>query len=81
MKSVKISVLISVLKLEGYIMQLREELDREREERNYFQLERDKVHAFWDVTERKLEEAKAELKNLDRNLEETENHLQVEIKV
>ncbi|XP_072321515.1 dynein regulatory complex subunit 4-like [Eucyclogobius newberryi] len=67
--------------LEDHIMQLREELDREREERNYFQLERDKVHVFWDITERKLKEAKADLKNLDKELEETEIKLQVEIKV
>ncbi|XP_055085885.1 dynein regulatory complex subunit 4 [Periophthalmus magnuspinnatus] len=67
--------------LEDHIMRLREELDREREERNYFQLERDKVHAFWDITDRKLKEANAELKNLDKELEETEIKLQVEIKV
>ena len=29
--------------LEEHIVRIREELDREREERNYFQLERDKV--------------------------------------
>ncbi|KAJ0056138.1 hypothetical protein NL108_003420 [Boleophthalmus pectinirostris] len=67
--------------LEDHIMRLREELDREREERNYFQLERDKVHSFWDITDRKLKEAKAELRNLDKELEETEIKLQVEIKV
>lgn len=67
--------------LEEYIIRLREELDREREERNYFQLERDKVNALWDITERKLKEAKAELKNQDKELEETEINLQVEIKV
>lgn len=62
-------------------MHLREELDREREERNYFQLERDKVQAFWDITRRKLKEATAGLQNLDKDLEETEIKLQVETKV
>ena len=53
-------------------MRLREELDREREERNYFQLERDKVNTFWEITKRQLEERKAELRNKEREMEELE---------
>lgn len=60
---------------------IREELDREREERNYFQLERDKIHTFWEITRRQLEEKKAELRNKDREMEEAEERHQVEIKV
>lgn len=62
-------------------MRLREELDREREERNYFQLERDKIHTFWEITKRQLEEKKCELRNRERDLEEAEERHQVEIKV
>ncbi|TRZ00359.1 hypothetical protein DNTS_030400 [Danionella cerebrum] len=67
--------------LEEHIVRLREELDREREERNYFQLERDKIHTFWEITRRHLEEKKSELRNRERELEEAEDHHQVEIKV
>ncbi|XP_035508478.1 dynein regulatory complex subunit 4 [Morone saxatilis] len=67
--------------LEEHIVHLREELDREREERNYFQLERDKIHTFWEITDRQLEEVKAERKNLDKEIEEDEGRHQVEIKV
>ena len=67
--------------LEEHIVRLREELDREREERNYFQLERDKVTTFWEITKRQLEERKAELRNKDREMEEAEERHQVEIKV
>ncbi|XP_076593709.1 dynein regulatory complex subunit 4-like [Chaetodon auriga] len=67
--------------LEEHIVRLREELDREREERNYFQLERDKIHTFWGITDRQLEEVKAEQKNLDKDIEEDEGRHQVEIKV
>lgn len=67
--------------LEEHIVRLREELDREREERNYFQLERDKVNTFWEITKRQLEEKKAELRNKDREMEEAEERHQVEIKV
>lgn len=56
-------------------------MDREREERNYFQLERDKIHTFWEITRRQLEEKKAELRNKDREMEEAEERHQVEIKV
>ena len=62
-------------------MRLREELDREREERNYFQLERDKVNTFWEITKRQLEEKKAELRNKDREMEDAEERHQIEIKV
>ncbi|XP_032051782.1 dynein regulatory complex subunit 4 [Aythya fuligula] len=64
-----------------HIVRLREELDREREERNYFQLERDKIHTFWEITRRQLEEKKAELRHKDREMEEAEERHQVEIKV
>lgn len=66
--------------VEEHIARIREELDREREERNYFQLERDKIHTFWEITRRQLEEKKAELRNKDREMEEAEERHQVEIK-
>ncbi|XP_050395538.1 dynein regulatory complex subunit 4 [Patella vulgata] len=67
--------------LEEHIARLREELEREREERNYFQLERDKVNTFWEITKRQLEEKKAELRNKDREMEDAEERHQIEIKV
>ncbi|XP_060644046.2 dynein regulatory complex subunit 4 isoform X1 [Anolis sagrei] len=67
--------------LEEHMGRIREELDREREERNYFQLERDKIHTFWEITRRQLDEKKAELRNKDREMEEAEERHQVEIKV
>lgn len=67
--------------LEEHIVRLREELDREREERNYFQLERDKVNTFWEITKRQLEEKKADLRNKDREMEDAEERHQIEIKV
>lgn len=62
-------------------MRYREDVDREREERNYFQLERDQVHTFWGITDRQLEEKKSREKNLDKDTEDDEQHHQVEIKV
>jgi len=67
--------------LEEHIVRLREELDREREERNYFQLERDKVNTFWEITKRQLEEKKADMRNKDREMEDAEERHQIEIKV
>ncbi|XP_068267583.1 dynein regulatory complex subunit 4 isoform X1 [Nyctibius grandis] len=67
--------------LQDHVVRLREELDREREERNFFQLERDKIHTFWEITRRQLEEKRAELRNKDREMEQAEERHQVEIKV
>lgn len=60
---------------------MKDQLDRERDERNYFQLERDKINTFWEITKRQLEETKAELRNKDREIEEHEERHAVEIKV
>jgi len=67
--------------LMDHISRQREELEREREERNYFQLERDKVATFWEITRRQLENSKAKLSNKDREMEDAEERHQVEIKV
>jgi len=60
---------------------LKESLNNEREERNYFQLERDKINTFWEISKKELEDRKAELRNKDREMEELEERHQVEIKV
>ena len=33
---------------------MQEELQRERDERNYYQMERDRIDTFWEVTRREL---------------------------
>ncbi|MEQ2190099.1 hypothetical protein GOODEAATRI_032222, partial [Goodea atripinnis] len=67
--------------LEEHIVRLREELDREREERSYFQLERDKIHACWEICKRKLEEMEADLRNNIQEKDEAEERHRVEITV
>ena len=62
-------------------MRLKDELDKEREERNHFQLERDKINTFWEITKKQLEEAKALLRGREREMEEVEERHAVEIKV
>ncbi|KAG8198849.1 hypothetical protein JTE90_015068 [Oedothorax gibbosus] len=42
--------------LESHVYQLQQEVEKEREERNYYQLERDKIQLFWEVTKQQLEE-------------------------
>jgi hypothetical protein len=71
----------SVEELKGQIHDLKDGLKKEAEERNYFQLERDKINTFWEITKKELEEKKAELRNKDREMEEMEERHQVEIKV
>lgn len=66
---------------EAEIKKWSDDLALEREERNYFQLERDKISQFWDITRRELDQTRAQLLNKDRELEEQEEKHQVEIKV
>lgn len=72
---------LSDLQLEEHIVRLREELDRESEERSYFQLERDKIHSFWEISKRSLEEVQAQLRNRAREREEAKERHRVEITV
>uniref|UniRef100_A0A665TFP9 Dynein regulatory complex subunit 4 n=2 Tax=Echeneis naucrates TaxID=173247 RepID=A0A665TFP9_ECHNA len=67
--------------LEEHIVRLREELDREREERSYFQLERDKIQAFWEICKRNLEETRTELRDRQKDRQEAEERHRVEITV
>jgi hypothetical protein len=40
--------------LEAFAHRLKNEMEREREERNFFQLERDKLRTFWEITRNEL---------------------------
>uniref|UniRef100_A0A672I709 Dynein regulatory complex subunit 4 n=1 Tax=Salarias fasciatus TaxID=181472 RepID=A0A672I709_SALFA len=64
-----------------HIVRLREELDREREERRYFQLERDRIQAFWEISKRTAEAVQAELRRRNLEKEEAEERHHVEISV
>ncbi|XP_044761547.1 dynein regulatory complex subunit 4 [Coccinella septempunctata] len=56
--------------LEVFCLRIKEENEREREERNFFQLERDKLRTFWEITRNELEEARAKIRNKERQIEE-----------
>jgi growth arrest-specific protein 8 len=66
---------------EEQLKTLQDELALERKERNYFQLERDRISNFWEITKNELNSQKSELLNKDRELEELEEKHQIEIKV
>lgn len=67
--------------LEKFALTVKETLDREREERNYFQLERDKIRSFWEITKQQLEECRAELRIKEREMEQKEDEHQGEAKL
>lgn len=48
--------------LETFVSRIQLELEREREERNFFHLERDKIRTFWEITRQQLEENRAYLR-------------------
>mmetsp|Transcript_21580 Transcript_21580/g.35747 ORF Transcript_21580/g.35747 Transcript_21580/m.35747 type:complete len:503 (-) Transcript_21580:103-1611(-) len=72
---------VTLEELEAKVNALKNELQKEQAERNYFQLERDKINTFWEITKKELEDRKAELRNKDREMEEMEEMHQAEIKV
>ncbi|XP_037546386.1 dynein regulatory complex subunit 4 [Nematolebias whitei] len=67
--------------LEEHIVLLREELDREREERSFFQLERDQIRASWEIYKRDVEEFESELRNRVREKDEAEERHRAEITI
>ncbi|KAL1512599.1 hypothetical protein ABEB36_002163 [Hypothenemus hampei] len=66
--------------LEVFCLRIKEENEREREERNFFQMERDKLRTFWEITRNELEEARAKLRNKDRQIEEAAEKNEKELK-
>ncbi|XP_068426503.1 dynein regulatory complex subunit 4-like isoform X2 [Clinocottus analis] len=72
---------LSKEQMEEHVVRLQDELDREKEERNYFQLERNKLHTCCEITDNELEKLRAEKKNVDKDIEEDEMRYQLEIRV
>ena len=70
-----------VEELTAKLASLQAEKEKESEDRNYAQLERDKIDSFWEITKAELEECKASLRVKDREAEELEERHRVEIKV
>ncbi|KAF5279528.1 hypothetical protein FQR65_LT03350 [Abscondita terminalis] len=66
--------------LETFCHRIRQENEREREERNFFQIERDKLRNFWEITKTELEEVKAKLRNKDRLVEEVDEKNEEEVR-
>lgn len=55
--------------LEAFCIKLRNELEREREERNFFQIERDKLRTFWEITRKQYEDSQGTIRNKEREVE------------
>lgn len=66
--------------LEAFAHRLKGEMDREREERNFFQMERDKLRTFWEITRAQLDEARAVVRNKDREVEVAHEMAELDIK-
>lgn len=62
-----------------HIIRLREELEQEREERNFYQVERDQISKFWEITKQELEEKNAEFFNKEIAFEAAQNKYEMEI--
>lgn len=58
-----------------------EALTKAKAMRNFHQLERDKINAFWEITKREIEAVKSELRNKEREKAEMLERHQVEMKV
>ncbi|XP_047468304.1 dynein regulatory complex subunit 4-like [Penaeus chinensis] len=67
--------------LEGHVLRLRNELEREREERNYVQSELERVQRLWQVAAENLDNIRAELRHKDVEIGEAEEKHQQEISV
>ena len=52
---------LSVNDLKAQIKDMKDGLRKEQEERNYYQLERDKINTFWEITKKELDEKKVTL--------------------
>lgn len=65
----------------GAMQRMADDMKMEKQDRNFFQMERDKIATFWEITKKQLQHVNYELRNKDREIEEAEERHQVEIKV
>eukprot|EP00792_Barthelona_sp_PAP020_P004907 TRINITY_DN2404_c0_g1_i1.p1 TRINITY_DN2404_c0_g1~~TRINITY_DN2404_c0_g1_i1.p1 ORF type:complete len:481 (+),score=154.85 TRINITY_DN2404_c0_g1_i1:29-1444(+) len=65
--------------LNARITDLEKDLEQSEQFRNFYQLGRDKLQTFWDITRREVERLAAELRNKDRELEERDERHQTRI--
>ncbi|KAL0205563.1 hypothetical protein P9112_000870 [Eukaryota sp. TZLM1-RC] len=68
-----------VQQLESRIKELETEVTNSIQERNFYQLDRDKINSFWEITKKELEVAQAELRNKEREMEELQESNQTKI--
>lgn len=67
--------------LEEQVKKLTAELEAEKKERSFYQIESNKIREFWEVTQNDLKEAKGQTLIRERQLEELEDKHQLEIKI
>merc|ERR1719181_1569027 len=60
---------------------LNEKFVQEQHERNFLQLERDKIYTFWEITKKEMDDVNADLRSKEREQEELAERHQVEIKM
>ena len=65
----------------SHLTRLLDQLEKEREERNFFQLERDQLYGFWKVTKDEVEDIRARLRNKEKDLDDAEDLRQKDIAI
>lgn len=66
--------------LEAFCIKLRNELEREREERNFFQIERDRLRTFWEITRKQYDDSQAIIRNKEREVEVSHEMADLDVK-
>ncbi|OON13579.1 hypothetical protein X801_10647 [Opisthorchis viverrini] len=67
--------------IEAFVILLREEVDRERQERNLATLEKEKIINFWELTKKQLDDSRAVLAKKEREIEDADERHQLEMKI
>ena len=65
----------------SHLTRLLDQLEKEREERNFFQLERDQLYGFWKVAKDEVEDIRARLRNKEKDLDDAEDLRQKDIAI
>ncbi|KFM57688.1 Growth arrest-specific protein 8, partial [Stegodyphus mimosarum] len=67
--------------LEAHVYHLQQEIEKEKEERNCFQIERDRIQSLWEITKQQLEEKDTMLRLKDNEIDEAALSHLAEIKL
>lgn len=72
---------MTIKKLQTYTVQIYEEIIKEKDQAKFFQIEKDKLRAFWEVSRQQLKDIRWQIRSKDKEIDEAQEKSRKDIKL